>query len=123
MKKQYAVFGMFMCIITLLSGCDPIYPTGKLKVENIKTLSQGESAKIELVYPNTGGTIVSGWKNEVTEIVNDEGVVELSEFTVKGIKPGTATIKVRATTVVSNEALAEGYKEREYWTEVKVTVQ
>jgi len=123
LKNFYICLSMIICIMTLFSGCDSIYPTEQLKVEEIKTLSQGESADIELVYPDTGGTIVLKWRNESAEVIDGKDVVVLSGFTVKGVKPGIATIKVKAITVISEEARAEGYKEKEYCAEVKVNVE
>lgn len=124
MKKRIFVSVVIMLLgIVFLTGCDPIYPLGNIQAEKIGPLSQGESAQIKLVYPNTGGSIVTGWKDQKAEIIEGEDIVEISGLNVTGLKPGTAKIKISATTVIIEEYAAEGKKEKVYSTEITVKVE
>ena len=107
----------------MFTGCDPVYPSGKLKVEQIGPLSQGVSVDIKIIYPNTGGSIVLGWKNQNVEIIDGNEIVAIDGLTVTGLKPGTARIKVSATTVISEESAAAGRKEKVYSAEINVEVE
>ena len=106
----------------MLTGCDPIYPTGTLKVVKPRTLSQGSSVDIEIIYPNTGGSIVYDWKDQNIEIIKGEEFIAVSGLTITGISKGTAQIKVNVTTVISDDASQNGYEERVYTTKLKITV-
>lgn len=110
----------FLCILT---GCDPIYPIGSLKTTEIKSISKGETVNFEITYPNIGGSIVTGWKEQSVEIISGDDIVAVSGLSVTGIKTGTAVLKINAATVISEEAAEEGYKEKIYSTEVKITVE
>ena len=124
MKRRVLISAALLLIgILLFTGCDPIYPVGNIKAEKIGPLSQGESAQIKLVYPETGGSIVTGWKDQKAEIIEGEDVVEISGLTVTALKPGTAKIKISATTVIIEEYAAEGKEEIVYSTEITVKVQ
>ena len=105
-----------------MTGCDPIYPTGELRVEKMQPLSQGASMNIEIIYPNTGGSIVLGWKEQYVEIISGDDIISVSGLTITGLKSGVASIKVSATTVISDEDIASGHEEKVYSvvTEVKV---
>ena len=105
-----------------MTGCDPIYPTGELRVEKMQPLSQGASMNIEIIYPNTGGSIVLGWKEQYVEIISGDDIISVSGLTITGLKSGVASIKVSATTIISDEDIASGYEEKVYSvvTEVKV---
>lgn len=105
-----------------MTGCDPIYPTGELRVEKMQPLSQGASMNIEIIYPNTGGSIVLGWKEQYVEIISGDDIISVSGLTITGLKSGVASIKVSATTIISDEDIASGHEEKVYSvvTEVKV---
>ena len=122
MKKSicFMFVFLFMCVGTL-TGCDPMYPSGNIKVANVQTLTTGVSVEIEIVYPNTGGSRVRGWKDQMAEIINRDEIVALSGLSVAGLKPGTALIKISATTVLSDEGL--GWEERIYSTEIEIKVE
>lgn len=122
MKKPVAISFLFSICLLLFTGCDPIYPTGKLKVREIEPFDLGTSADIDILYPNTGGSIVLGWKDQRIDIIQGEDIVTVSDLSVTGIKTGTALIRVSATTVISDEARESGYDEKEYWTEAEITV-
>lgn len=116
---------IFLCLCILsnnLIGCEPLYPLGDLEISPITSLAPGESVEIEFLYPD-GGISVSGWKDETVEIVTGADVIEVSGYTVTGLKPGTAVIKVEATTVLTEGAVKEGDEERVYSTEVKIEVE
>lgn len=124
MKKTVIALVSFSLIcLLMLTSCDPVYPSSELKVVKMKPLSQGSSVDIEIIYPNTGGSIVLEWKNQCAEIVSGSDIVSISDLTITGLKPGTAKIKVSATTVISDEALNSGYEERVYSTEIEIQVE
>ena len=124
MKKSVLLSVILLLIgLCILTGCDPIYPTGKLGVAKIDSLSQGDSVNIEIIYPNTGGSIVLDWKYQNAEIVDGNEIVAVSGLTITGLKPGTARIRVSATTVISDEAASAGREEKVYSTEIEVKVK
>lgn len=122
-KKNLAFTIVLLFCLFLFNSCDPIYPTGKLKVEPIGTLSQGESTEVKIIYPNTGGSIVLGWKNEIIEIVTGTEIINVSELNITGLKAGTAKIKVSATTIISKEAAESGSVEKIYSAEIEIKVK
>lgn len=79
-----------------MTGCDPIYPTGELRVEKMQPLSQGASMNIEIIYPSTEGTLgyVLGWKEQCVEIISGDDIISVSGLTITGLKSGVASIKV-----------------------------
>ena len=122
-KKVIFLLSLLLTGLCVLTGCDPIYPTDELRVEIIEPLSQGSSADIEIIYPNTGGSIVLGWKDQCVEIVSGYDIISVSGLEITGLKSGTASIKVSATTVISDGSLASGYEEKVYYTMAKVKVE
>lgn len=121
-KRVIWIVTLLLTGVCIMTGCDPIYPTGELRVEKMQPLSQGASMNIEIIYPNTGGSIVLGWKEQCVEIISGDDIISVSGLTITGLKSGVASIKVSATTVISDESFAAGYEEKVYSvvTEVKV---
>lgn len=121
-KRVIWIVTLLLTGVCIMTGCDPIYPTGELRVEKMQPLSQGASMNIEIIYPNTGGSIVLGWKGQYVEIISGDDIISVSGLTITGLKSGVASIKVSATTVISDESFAAGYEEKVYSvvTEVKV---
>ncbi len=116
--------------ILFLTSCDPIYPTGDLKIKGDTKISVGESTSIEIIYPNNGGSIVEDWTNTTVEIISGKDIIEVSKvtdsntFTVKGLKEGTATIKISTTTVLSQDAKSsQEYEEKTYNKEIEIKVK
>lgn len=123
MKVRFEL--IMLCIIFLavsLIGCDPKYPPGDLKVEHIETMSVGDSVAVEIVYPNTGGSFVTGWKDEKIEIIDGDSIVSADGLTITALEKGNATIEVSATTVISEEASKDN-EERVYSTVVEIKVE
>lgn len=126
MKKRAFISLVFLLIaICFLTACDPIFPPGNLKVENVEKLSQGTSVEIKIIYPNTEGSLVKvlDWKDQSVEVLKGEDIIDVSDLTITGLKPGKALIKVNATTVISEEAAQQGYDEKVYSTEVELRVE
>jgi hypothetical protein len=121
LMKRFATVMVLMALL-LLASCDPVYPVGKLKVTMPDAVTVGQTADIVLKYPNTGGSIVTGWKDVTVEIVSGKDVVAVSDMTVIGLQTGTVVLRVTVTTVISNEALASGHEEKQYETEFSLTV-
>lgn len=121
-KRVIWIVTLLLTGVCIMTGCDPIYPTGELRVEKMQPLSQGASMNIEIIYPNTGGSIVLGWKEQYVEIISGDDIISVSGLTITGLKSGVASIKVSATTVISDEDIASGHEEKVYSvvTEVKV---
>jgi hypothetical protein len=123
MKKKVILMLVFLLFWSiLLTGCDPMYPPGTLKVVKPGTLSPGSSIDIEIIYPDSGGSYVLDWKDQNIEIIKGEDIITVSGLTITGIKKGTAKIKVNVTTVLSDVAYQTGYEDRIYSTELKITV-
>ncbi len=114
---------LFVLCFCLLAGCDSQYPLGKMKLEKLQTISKGDSVDVSIIYPNTGGTIVLGWKNQNIEILSGEDIISVSGLSITGMKSGTALVKVNATTDISDEMKAAGNKEKVYSIETKITVK
>lgn len=128
MAKQYAkqeLLSLVLILIRLctLTGCDPIYPTGKLKVERIEPLSHGSSVDVEIIYPNTGSKIVLGWKDQNIEIISGDGIIAISGLSITGLESGTAVIQVNATTSISDEARNSGNEDTVYSGQIEVKVE
>lgn len=79
----------------MLTGCDPVLPTDSISADyEPKPLTQGASAEIEIVYPDTTGTPIVEWTDQRIEIINGSDIVEVSGLTVTGLKPGKAVLKI-----------------------------
>ena len=122
MNKAIIVIFILLCLTTLI-GCDPIYPPGKLKIKDIESLSVGKTINIEIIYPNTGGSIVFGWKDQNLEIISGSDIVSVSGLSLTGIKSGTVKIKINATTRISDEAIQTGREEKVYSKEIEIKVK
>ena len=115
--KKSCIFFIILCV-SILAGCEYHYPPENLKVSKIKALSVGETVEIELLYPNTGGSKVSGWKNQYIEIISGEDIICSDGLSVTALKAGTATLKIKATTTLFDDAISDGFEEREYSTDI-----
>lgn len=123
MKKRLISLVLLCLCLIMLASCDPVYPPGELKVAEMQPLPQGSSAELEIIYPNTGGSIVEGWKDQSIEIIGGNDIVAVSGLTIAGLKPGTALLKVSATTVLTDDASKAGYEEKTYFTEIEIQVE
>lgn len=123
MKKILSIVIVLLICLNAFCSCDPKYPPGNLKIEKIEDLSIGESVEIKIIYPNSGGSVVLDWKDQNVEITEGADIIEISGLTVKGLKAGTAVIRVSATTVISEFALEQGFEEKIYSTTAKITVR
>lgn len=121
-NKMILIISFLLICSVMLNSCDPIYPLGKLKVEEIPVLSVGDSTKIKIIYPD-GGMIVTGWKNRNIEIISGFDIIDVSNLTITALKSGTALIRVSATTVISEEDLKLGHEERQYTVDVEIKVE
>ena len=122
-KKMRLLVVLLPILLILLAGCDPMFPLGNIRVEKIKVLSSGEAIDIKISYPNTGGSLVRGWKDQNIEIVDGDDIISADGLTITALRPGTAKIKVNATTVLLDSTLDKGHEERVYSTEVTVNVE
>ncbi|NLZ46459.1 MAG: hypothetical protein GX896_07175 [Clostridiales bacterium] len=124
-KKIFISAFVIVIALCVLTACDPIYPVpvGELKLTQIENLSTGDTVDVEITYPNTGGSIVFGWKDQKIEIIDGDDIISVSELTITGLKPGTATIKVSAITVLSEEESESSKKEKEYSAEMTIKVE
>jgi hypothetical protein len=91
-------------------------------VSRIGSIPVGETVDVEILYPNTGGSIVFGWEEQNIIIVSGDDVISISGLAITGIKAGTAVIQVCAKTVISEEAQKQGYEAKVYSIEIKVKV-
>lgn len=124
MKKKTLLFTILLFIFMgSLTGCDPIYPLEDLEITKIDTLVVGESVEIEIIYPNTEGTVVLDWKDPSIEILKGGDIISVSDLSITGLKSGTALIKVSATTSISKVDARLGCEERTYFTEVEIKVE
>lgn len=121
-KKKFVMVFVCLFYICLLICCDPVYPCEELKISNVDPIAQHESIEIEITYPNIGGSIVIGWENVSLEIISGVDVVSVDGLTITGLSPGTAEIKICATTILSDEAIAQGYEEKIYSTMLEIVV-
>jgi len=108
--------------LTFLLGCDPTYPPGNIKVEDVDHLSLGETVTLDIEYPNDGGTIVFGWKDQTVEFLSGVGQVSISGLSITGTQAGVVVLRVSATTVISEYAAESGYEDRVYSIEITVNV-
>ena len=120
--KKNRVYWLLIALVILLSGCDPKYPMGKLKIEKIPSMSIGESIEVKLIYPSDGMAVI-GWKDQQIEIMNNSNVIQVHDLTITAVKAGTATIKISATTILSDSAYRFGNEDRIYSVSAKVTVK
>lgn len=123
MKRAILLISLLLTGLYIMTGCDPVYPTGELRVEKMQPLSPGDSANIEIIYPNIGGSIVLGWKEQCVEIISGDDIISVSGLTITGLKSGTASIKINATTIISDESFASGYGEKVYSIVMEVKVE
>jgi hypothetical protein len=121
-KSKFGYICLLSVFLFLLSGCDPIYPMGKLRVEPFNSIKVGEVNEIRIKYP-TGSIGVIGWKDQTIEIVSNSNVISVSGLMITGIEAGTATIKVSATTILAKGAYDDGHEERIYSVQMKITVK
>ena len=124
MKKSviFMVILIGLCLSTLI-GCDPVYPSGELEVNKVEPISIGDSIDIEIIYPNTEDSAVTGWKNQNVEIISGRDIVSGSGLTLTGIKSGTARVKVNATTIITYLGVELEEDERVYSKEVDIRVK
>ena len=93
-KTVFAILISALCLI-MLTGCDPVLPTENISADYApKPLTQGSSADIEIIYPDTAGTPIVKWTDQKVEIVRGEDIVAVSGLTVTGLKPGKAVLKI-----------------------------
>ena len=123
MKSKTGFLGLMVLCLFLLTGCDPKYPPGIIKIEQIHALDVGETIEIKIIYPYAGGSMVFGWKNQKIEVVKNPNVITVNDLKITGAETGTATIRVSATTVLSDGAYQDGEEDRVYSVLVKVTVK
>jgi len=107
------LIGCLVIALVFLSGCDPVYPTGKIRVESISILHVGDEVEIKPVYP-TGGIGVVGWKNQTVKIIDNLNVISVDGLMITAVGNGTATIKVSATTILAQGAYDDGLSEKVY---------
>lgn len=123
MKRALCLLICLSLVSVFFTSCDPIYPNGSLNVGDISPLSLGETVEINIIYPETGGSIVTGWKDANVCILEGNDVVSISGMTVSALKPGTAILKISATTILTEDAQNQGYTEKTYSTEAKIIVE
>jgi len=122
MKRKIGLISGLVVLMVFLSGCDPKYPPGNLKTEPIHSIEVGESFEIKLIYP-TGGLFVIGWKNQRIEVTSNPEIISVSGLTFTGLKSGSATIKITATTVLDDYSYQNGEKEIDYSVSAKIIVK
>ena len=120
--KLHSIILSFIFLVAMLTGCDPIMPSGDLSVKDIEAISVGDTVDIEIIYPDTEGTAANGWENQKIEIISGDDVISVSGLTVTALEKGTATIKVSATTDLYEEGRNQ-FEDRVYSTEVEITVE
>jgi hypothetical protein len=123
MKNKSFLLGLMGVLLFLLSGCDPKYPPENIRVEKIYPLSLGETIEVKIIYPNEGGSMVVGWKDQKVDILTNNNVIFVSGLFITALEKGTATIKVSATTVLSEESFQSGNEDKVYTVQVKVYVK
>jgi hypothetical protein len=96
-------------------------PTNNIIAEcSSNPLVQGETAEIEIIYPDEK-TAVTDWTNQKAEIISGDDIVGLDGFTVTGLSPGIAVIRVESTAVCKNWFLWFS-DEFEYTVDIEVEV-
>jgi hypothetical protein len=122
MKRQSLLMGLLVVLLILLTGCDPIYPLGKLKIEALHALDIGDTIEIKLIYPS-GGIGIIEWRNQTIEVINNPNVISVSGLQITGVEPGTATIKISATATLEKDVNDSESKEIVYSVLAKITVK
>jgi hypothetical protein len=69
-KKKSMKCTLLLVLLLTVIGCDSIYPIGRLRVLKPGKMKPNDTVQIEILYPNTGGTIVEDWKDHCTEIIS-----------------------------------------------------
>ncbi|MCL1866641.1 MAG: hypothetical protein FWF82_04455 [Oscillospiraceae bacterium] len=88
--------------LTAITGCDPRLPKDDIIAEcSSDPLVQGDTAEIEIICPDEK-TAVTDWINQKAEIISGDDIVGLDGFTVTGLSPGIAVIRVESTAVCKN---------------------
>ena len=98
MRKEYCKM-IILALIVATIGCDPQFPTGNLKVVVKKKMQVGDTVELTVIYPDTGGTPVHGWKDQRVDIVEGEDIVYVDGLTITALKPGIVKIVVKANTM------------------------
>jgi len=117
MKKIIAIL-LILCMLNFVGCADSTCPTGELAVKIPVSFHVGYSYDIEIKCPDTEGTKVTGWKDEKIEVIEGKDYVKVEGLTITCLKEGKVKARVSVTTVLSQEALEKGYKEREYTREI-----
>lgn len=97
MKKSVilTIITILACLI-VLTGCDPVLPAGNISADyETKPLTQGSTASISIAYPDTENTAVVKWTDQNIEVISGKNIVEVSGLSIKGLRPGTAVLKVK----------------------------
>ena len=95
MKKAFFAILISLFCLSILTGCDPVLPTENIvAVYEPKPLIQGNSADIKIIYPDTDGTPIVKWTDHRVEIIKGNDIVEVSGFTITGLKSGSALLKI-----------------------------
>ena len=123
MRKRLFLIAVFLIFCGLTASCDTVFPMGNIRaIIEPNPLVQGTTADIEIIYPNTGGTFVHGWKDHNAEVIDGADIVKVSGLSVTGLKSGEALIRVSTTTIISEVAIMEGYEERVYSVDITIRV-
>lgn len=94
MKKWMTFLCALFCLCGL-TGCDPVLPEeGIQAVYAPSPLMEGETAEIQITYPDTANTAVVAWGEPTVTLLAGEEVVEVSGLSVKGLEPGEAKVRV-----------------------------
>ena len=97
MKQVLLLICSLLCM-ALLVGCDPTLPIENIQaVVTPSVILQGETAEIEIVYPDFSNTSVTEWINQKVTIVSGGNFIEVNEMTITGISLGVAIIRVEVT--------------------------
>ena len=123
MKRHRLLMGLLGVLLFLLTGCDPKYPPGNISVKQIQWLHVGETIEIKINYPYAGGSMVFGWKNQKIEVVKNSDIISIQDMKITAVETGTATIKVSATTKLSDYAYENGEEDKVYSILVKIFVK
>jgi hypothetical protein len=123
MKRHRLWMGLLVVFLFLLTGCDPKYPPGNISVKQIQWLHVGETIEIKIDYPYAGGSMVFGWKNQKIEVVKNPDIIAIQNLKITAVETGTATIKVSATTELSDYSYEKGEVDKVYSVLVKIIVK
>ncbi len=95
MKRTVVTVLILLFCLSVFAGCDPVLPTENISADYApKPLTQGSSADIEIIYPDTADTPIVKWTDQKVEIVRGKDIVAVSGLTVTGLKPGKAVLKI-----------------------------